>query len=145
MKERFPGEIAGVSINRIPCCRLRLVYRNLGYLQTEISAGSLPTLLRRELPPTSANDDNPVFDEHSAARFVGVTADCLKKWRQRKQGPDYIQFGQNGVVRYELNALCLGNCQGVLGGCQTARRETFIQGPAQYGYRSTWWPTWQTT
>jgi len=41
--------------------------------------------------PLSAYDDNPVFDEVSAARFVGVSADTLKKWRHRKQGPDYIQ------------------------------------------------------
>jgi hypothetical protein len=64
-----------------------------------------PTLLQLERQPLSAYDDNPVFDEASAARFIGVTADCLKKWRQRKQGPDYIQYGRNGVVRYELNAL----------------------------------------
>jgi len=63
------------------------------------------TLLKLEPKPISAYDDNPVFDEMSAARFVGETADCLKKWRQRKQGPDYIQYGQNGPVRYELNAL----------------------------------------
>ena len=62
-------------------------------------------LLRLEPQPLSAYDDNPVFDEISAARFVGVSADCLKKWRQRKQGPDYIQYGHNGAVRYELNAL----------------------------------------
>jgi len=69
---------------------------------------------RRELPathlqleprPLSAYDDNPVLDEISAARVVGVSADCLKKWRQRKQGPDYIQYRRNGAVRYELKAL----------------------------------------
>ena len=69
---------------------------------------------RRELPasylalepkPISAYDDNPVFNELGAAQLVGVTADCLKKWRQRKQGPDYIQYGPYGPVRYELNAL----------------------------------------
>ena len=63
------------------------------------------TLLKLEPRPLSAYDDNPVFDERSAALFVGVSADCLKKWRQRKQGPDYIQYGPNGAVRYELNAL----------------------------------------
>lgn len=63
------------------------------------------TRLKLEPKPLSAYDDNPVFDELSAARFVGVSADCLKKWRQRKQGPDYIQYGTNGPVRYELNAL----------------------------------------
>lgn len=64
-----------------------------------------PTLLRLECQPLSAYDDNPVFDEICAARFVGVSADCMKKWRQRKQGPDYIQYGDKGPVRYELNAL----------------------------------------
>ena len=63
------------------------------------------TYLTLEPRPISAYDDNPVFNENSAARLVGVTADCLKKWRQREEGPDYIQYGHNGVVRYELNAL----------------------------------------
>ena len=69
---------------------------------------------RRELPesqvdllpkPLSAFDDNPVLDEIGAARFVGVSTALLKKWRQRNQGPDYIQYGPNGVVRYELRTL----------------------------------------
>jgi len=63
------------------------------------------TLLRLEPKPLSAYDENPVFDEITAARFLGLTAGCLKKWRQRRQGPDYIQYGNNGPVRYELNAL----------------------------------------
>jgi hypothetical protein len=63
------------------------------------------TLLVLEPLPVSAYDDNPVFDEYCAARFVGVSADCLKKWRQRNKGPDFIRYGRNGVVRYELNAL----------------------------------------
>jgi hypothetical protein len=29
----------------------------------------------------------------------------LKKWRQRNQGPDYVQYGPDGPVRYELDAL----------------------------------------
>ena len=41
----------------------------------------------------------------AAGRILGRTDECLKKWRQRDQGPDYIQYGQNGVVRYELSAL----------------------------------------
>jgi len=63
------------------------------------------TLLRLEPRPLSAYDDNPVFDEITAAGFLGLTAHCLKKWRQRRQGPDYIQYGANGPVRYEFNAL----------------------------------------
>ena len=63
------------------------------------------TYLTLEPRPISAYDDNPVFNEIGAARLIGVTADCLKKWRQRKEGPDYIQYGRNGAVRYELKAL----------------------------------------
>jgi hypothetical protein len=63
------------------------------------------TLLQAEPKPLSVYDDNPVFDQISAAHFIGVTTECLKKWRQRGQGPDYIQYGLNGPVRYELNAL----------------------------------------
>jgi hypothetical protein len=55
--------------------------------------------------PLSAYDDNPVLNEAGAAFVLGVSQDLLKKWRQRKQGPDYIQYGHNGPVRYELNAL----------------------------------------
>jgi len=41
-----------------------------------------------QVKPISAYDDNPVFNDFDAARFVGVTADCLKKWRQRQESPD---------------------------------------------------------
>jgi hypothetical protein len=43
-------------------------------------------LLRLEPRPLSAYD---VFDEITAAGFLGLTAACLKKSRQRRQGPDY--------------------------------------------------------
>jgi hypothetical protein len=52
-----------------------------------------------------AFDDHPVQNDAGAAFVLGVTAECLKKWRQRKQGPDYIQYGPRSPVRYELNAL----------------------------------------
>jgi hypothetical protein len=55
--------------------------------------------------PLIVIDDNPVFDAFASGRILGRTDECLKKWRQRDQGPDYIQYGQNGVVRYELSAL----------------------------------------
>jgi hypothetical protein len=62
--------------------------------------------MRLELArPLIALDDDPVFDVYAAGRILGVTAECLKKWRQRNQGPDYIQYGKNGSVRYELSAL----------------------------------------
>ena len=55
--------------------------------------------------PVWACNDNPVFNERGAAQLVGISAECLKKWRQRNQGPDYIQYGRNGPIRYELSAL----------------------------------------
>ena len=62
-------------------------------------------LLSIEPKPLSAYDDNPVLNEHGAAFVVGVSPDLLKKWRSRRQGPDYLQYGQGGPVRYELKAL----------------------------------------
>jgi hypothetical protein len=70
-------------------------------LRTEVSA----TYLIVEHKPISAYDDNPVTDERGAAIIVGVSAEQLKKWRQRGRGPDYIQYGPGGTVRYELRAL----------------------------------------
>jgi hypothetical protein len=55
--------------------------------------------------PLSASDDNPVLNDQGAAFILGVSVDLLKKWRQRRQGPDYIQYGPRGLVRYELKAL----------------------------------------
>jgi len=61
--------------------------------------------LTLEQPPISAFDDNPVFNEIGAALFLGVSDETLKKWRQRKMGPDYIQYGPGGPVRYTIKAL----------------------------------------
>lgn len=55
--------------------------------------------------PVSAYDDNPVFNEDGAGMLLGVSAERMKKWRQRSQGPDYLQYGRGGPVRYERNAL----------------------------------------
>jgi hypothetical protein len=55
--------------------------------------------------PLIVIDDNPVFDANAAGRILGCSYERLKKSRQRDQGPDYIQYGQNGLVRYELSAL----------------------------------------
>jgi hypothetical protein len=63
------------------------------------------TYLKLEQPPISAFDDNPVFNESGAAQILGLSAEQLKKWRQRNMGPDYIQYGPAGPVRYTLNAL----------------------------------------
>ena len=50
-------------------------------------------------------DDNPLFGTCEAAEILAVGVDLLKKWRRRDQGPDYVQYGPGGPVRYELNAL----------------------------------------
>ena len=55
--------------------------------------------------PLSAYDDNPVLDAQGASFVLGVSVDLLKKWRQRKLGPDYIQYGAGGTVRYEVKVL----------------------------------------
>jgi len=82
------------------------------------TTGSLPTgssaprralipaiYLEVERPPISTYDDNPIFNERGAAAFLGLSPETLKKWRQRNQGPDYIQYGPAGPVRYELNTI----------------------------------------
>ncbi len=61
--------------------------------------------LEVESRPVWACNDNPVFNENGAAKLLGVSAELLKKWRQRKQGPDYIQYGKAGPIRYELSVL----------------------------------------
>lgn len=55
--------------------------------------------------PISTYDDNPILDGHGAAALLGLSRERLKKWRQRDQGPDYLQYGPAGAVRYELDAL----------------------------------------
>lgn len=62
-------------------------------------------LLAFEPLPQKAYDDNPVLDERSAGVILGVSPELLKKWRQRGQGPNYIQYGENGPVRYEFDVL----------------------------------------
>ena len=53
----------------------------------------------------STFDDNPLFGTYEAAEILAIGVDLLKKWRQRDQGPDYVQYGLGGPVRYELDAL----------------------------------------
>jgi hypothetical protein len=48
---------------------------------------------------------DPVLYEKIAANLLRQRRETLKKWRQRKRGPAYIQYGKNGVVRYPLSAL----------------------------------------
>jgi hypothetical protein len=53
----------------------------------------------------SSFDDNPLLGTCGAAKILSVGVELLKKWRQRDQGPDYVQYGPGGPVRYELDAL----------------------------------------
>jgi hypothetical protein len=88
---------------------------------------SLPTVAAKRLPPVdlaaphcaqrpdeypsiesralSTFDDNPLFGTCEAAEILAVGVDLLKKWRRRNQGPDYVQYGPGGPVRYEVDAL----------------------------------------
>jgi len=66
----------------------------------------VPKSMHLEPPqPLSAINDDPVFAEDAAGTIIGVSAECMKKWRQRGQGPDYVQYGVGGPVRYALSAL----------------------------------------
>ena len=53
----------------------------------------------------STFDDNPLFGSYEAAQILAISVDLLKKWRLRDKGPDYVQYGPGGPVRYELEAL----------------------------------------
>jgi hypothetical protein len=68
---------------------------------------SVPSRLMRLEPdePDALINDDPVVDTVDAATILGVAPDRLIKWRQRNQGPDYLQYEQNGHVRYEFSAL----------------------------------------
>lgn len=60
--------------------------------------------LEPDEPPVFINPD-PVFNTSDAATILGVEPSRLEKWRQRSQGPDYLQYEKCGYVRYELSAL----------------------------------------
>ena len=67
----------------------------------------LPTRYTKYEPskPLSAFDDDPLFNAKAAGQILAVSVECLKKWRQRKRGPSYIQYGEDGPVRYAWSAL----------------------------------------
>jgi hypothetical protein len=67
----------------------------------------LPTRYTKYEPPKplSAFNDDPLFNAKAAGQILAVSVECLKKWRQRKRGPSYIQYGEDGPVRYEWSAL----------------------------------------
>src|SRR4051794_6278576 len=76
--------------------------RQLNPTAVNVSTPPTPTkiqynLVQLEPPrPLSAINDDPVVDEHDAAVILGLKAETLKKWRQRKQGPEYLQYGRAG-------------------------------------------------
>jgi len=88
-----------------------------------IPSASLSPELRKQIPkallqyediPLKVLDRNPLLNERSAAVLVGVSPELLKKWRQRNWGPNYIQYGENGPVRYEFATLMeFRNCHRV--------------------------------
>lgn len=56
--------------------------------------------------PFHVINPDPVVDVRKAAIILGISQDLLEKWRQRGQGPAYIQFeGLGGPIRYELGEL----------------------------------------
>jgi hypothetical protein len=50
-------------------------------------------------------NDDPMFGTLGAAIILGVSADLLRKWRQRGKGPQYYKFGEHGPIVYSLKSL----------------------------------------
>jgi hypothetical protein len=71
------------------------------------NVAKIPLQLKRleSVEPEAFINDDPVFDTGGAAAILGTSPTRLIKWRQREQGPDYLQYADNGAVRYELSAL----------------------------------------
>jgi hypothetical protein len=90
---------------RIPRPAVKAKDSSSAELRTAHRTENPATSLADEPKPLSKCDDNPVLNEQGAAFVLGVSADLLKKWRQRAQGPDYIQYGPGGLVRYDIKAL----------------------------------------
>jgi hypothetical protein len=45
------------------------------------------------------------MNSNSTLVILGKSVECLKKWRQRGKGPEYIQYEVGGSVHYVLSAL----------------------------------------
>ena len=72
------------------------------------AATQIPLSLRRLEPakPFNVINDDPVFEVREAAAILGLSKELLDKWRERGQGPDYIQYGgPGGPVRYRYSVL----------------------------------------
>ncbi len=50
-------------------------------------------------------NDDPMFGTLGAAIVLGISADLLRKWRQRGKGPQYYKFGELGPIVYSLKSL----------------------------------------
>ena len=62
-------------------------------------------LLQYEPLPQEVYYENPLVNERGAAVLLDVSTDLMKKWRQRNWGPNYVQYGKDGPVRYEFATL----------------------------------------
>ena len=60
--------------------------------------------LLEPLDPNQIVREDPSFRTWAAAEFLGMSAYCLEKWRQRDQGPDFLQYPDSSV-RYPLSSL----------------------------------------
>jgi hypothetical protein len=80
---------------------------DLNATQSDPKVTEIPNRLKRLEPaePDEILFEDPVFDTPNAAVILGVTVDRLIKWRERRQGPDYLRYEQNGPVRYEYSSL----------------------------------------
>ena len=50
-----------------------------------------------------ANSPNPIHDERSASKYLGVTPSCLRRWRRVGVGPVWVRVGR--LVRYRQSSL----------------------------------------
>lgn len=78
----------------------------------QVPTNAIPgrTLLPRHLYVQPADRekylaDDPLVGTRGAAIILGVSIDLMKKWRQRRQGPEYYQFEEGGPILYSVNAL----------------------------------------
>ena len=74
-------------------------------LSSECTQNPLRHIQTGPLEPSHAIKDDPVLNGRQASWFLGISLDLLEKWRQRQQGPNYLQYGPGGPVLYELSAL----------------------------------------
>lgn len=52
----------------------------------------------------SAVKDKQIIRTAEAAEILGVSQELLRKWRERKIGPKYIEY-ESGAIRYKRSAV----------------------------------------